>query len=69
MGIRELWKLLGTREKRVFMTIGLRLLTGQRAYGHLTNGKKEWKREAQEEAMDMAVYLAAQLEDTDDEDR
>lgn len=36
---------------------------GQEAYGFLAPGKKDWKREAKEEAMDMAVYLSALLED------
>lgn len=58
---------LDHREKVVFRRIGLRLLEGQVAYGPLAPGKKNWKKEAKEEAMDMAVYLSALLEDDEDE--
>lgn len=56
---------LEPRELRVFLRIGERLLEGQKAYGPLSPGKKDWKKEAKEEAMDMAVYLSAMLEDDD----
>lgn len=68
LGLVAIWHDLGPRERRVFATIGVRLLAGQAAYGQLTPRKKRWMREAQEEAMDMAVYLAAQLEDELDEE-
>ncbi len=54
---------LGDRENRCLTRIARRLLMGQEAYGFLAPGKKDWKREAKEEAMDMAVYLSALLED------
>jgi len=57
---------LGTREKRCLHRIAERLLGGQRLYGHLCPGKKDWKREAKEEAMDLSIYLAALLEDDDE---
>ncbi len=69
LGLIAIWHDLGTRERRVFATIGVRLLAGQVAYGKLTPRKKRWMKEAQEEAMDMCVYLAAQLEDTMDGDK
>lgn len=58
---------LGERELRCYRRIGERLLEGQRAYGLLAPGKKDWKKEAKEEAMDMSVYLSALLEDDTDE--
>lgn len=68
LGLVALWHDMGPRERRVFAAIGVRLLAGQKAYGPLTPRKKKWMKEAQEEAMDMAVYLAAQLEDELDGD-
>lgn len=68
LGLVAIWHDLGPRERRVFATIGVRLLAGQAAYGKLTPRKKRWMKEAQEEAMDMCVYLAAQLEDELDEE-
>jgi len=57
---------LEEREKRVLLRIGTRLLEGQIAYGPLAPGKKKWKKEAKEEAMDLSVYLSALLEDDSD---
>ncbi len=54
---------MGRRERRCLVTIAKRLYAGQLQYGELSPGKKDWKREAKEEAMDMAVYLSALLED------
>lgn len=51
------------RETRVLERIAKRLLMGQEQYGALTPGKKDWRKEAQEEAMDMSVYLSALLEE------
>jgi type II secretory pathway component PulM len=69
LGLVALWHDMKPRERRVFAAIGVRLLAGQVQYGPLTPRKKRWRKEAQEEAMDMAVYLAAELEDTlDDEE-
>ena len=61
--LHEVFRELGDREKSVLLRIAERLQMGQDQYGYLTSGKKDWKREAKEEAMDMAVYLAALLED------
>ncbi len=57
---------LKVRERRCLLRIAKRLLAGQQAYGPLWAGKKLWKSEAKEEAMDMAVYLSALLEDDDE---
>ena len=56
---------LHDRELRCLKRIADRLLLGQVQYGPLSPGKKDWKKEAKEEAMDMAVYLSAMLEDDD----
>lgn len=60
------WEKLGERERKVFHTIGMRLLAGQRRHGLLTVGKKDWSYEAIEEAMDASVYLACALNDHTD---
>ena len=57
---------LHDRELSCLKRIAERLLMGQEAYGKLSPGKRDWKREAKEEAMDMAVYLSALLEDDAD---
>jgi hypothetical protein len=57
------WEALERRERRVLLRIAKRLLEGQIRFGALTRGKKNWRKEAQEEAMDMSVYLSAALED------
>lgn len=54
---------LAPRERRCLLNIASRLFIGQCTYGELSPGKKDWKKEAKEEAMDMSVYLAALLED------
>ncbi len=54
------------RERRVLLRIGKRLLEGQIHFGPLYKGKKNWKAEAKEEAMDLAVYLSAMLEDNNE---
>ncbi len=65
-----MWSQLGARERKVLILIGERLLMGQKAYGHLTQRKKDWAKEAAEEAFDGTVYLAALLTDlADEEDR
>lgn len=58
---------LRPRERRVLERIASRLLDGQKAYGPLSPGKKNWKKEAKEEAMDMSVYLSVMLEDDEGE--
>ncbi len=61
--LRRVFYALEERERMVLMRIAKRLLEGQIRFGHLTPGKKNWRLEAQEEAMDMSVYLSALLED------
>ncbi len=58
---------LDARERRCLIRIGRRLLDGQKTFGPLSPGKKDWKKEAKEEAMDLAVYLSALLEDDNDD--
>ena len=62
----DLYERLGAREKLVLQTFGQRLYAGQRRYGVLTEGKKDWKYEAIEEALDASVYLTALLNDSVD---
>jgi hypothetical protein len=54
---------LEKREQRVLLRIAKRLLEGQIHFGALTKDKKDWRKEAHEEAMDASVYLSALLED------
>lgn len=51
-------KTLGQDELEVLLAIADRLAMGQLAYGPITDGKKDWKREAYEEFLDAAVYSA-----------
>ncbi len=48
-------------EKEVLLIFSDRLLMGQRAYGKLTERKKDWANEAFEEAVDQAVYSCCGL--------
>lgn len=59
--ILDIWAKLGEHERSVLLTIAKRLRTGQEQYGKLSKGKKNWRKEASEEAFDMAVYLSALL--------
>lgn len=61
--LRRVFYALEERERSVLMRIAKRLLEGQILFGALTKGKYNWRKEAQEEAMDMAVYLSAMMED------
>ena len=61
--ILDIWEKLGPRERLILMTFGQRMLNGQRKYGKITVGKKDWTYEAIEEALDCAVYLTAKLQD------
>ena len=51
---------LNRDEMRVLLEIAERLLHGQRQYGplELARDRRDWKREAHEEFLDAAVYLA-----------
>lgn len=53
---------LGQMELDVLCRIAERLHAGQMAYGELSPAKKHWSLEAQQEALDMAVYLSCLLE-------
>lgn len=62
----EAWENLGERERKILCTFAMRLWAGQRRYGQLTVGKKDWTYEAIEEALDASVYLACLLNDKTD---
>lgn len=62
----ETWTHLGERERKVLLTVGMRLLAGQRIHGKLSVDKKDWTYEALEEHLDATVYLAAALSDKAD---
>lgn len=55
---------LGVGELKVLYRIAERLKEGQRIYGllDLAADRRDWDREAQQEAMDLSVYLACKLE-------
>lgn len=53
-----IWDELGTNERAVLLTLANRLFAGQSRYGKLEPNKKNWKKEAYEEALDMSVYAA-----------
>lgn len=61
------WFRIGPRERRAVLQIVDRMEIGQKLFGELSYGKKDWKKEASEEAFDMCVYLVALLVDRDDE--
>jgi hypothetical protein len=51
---------LAPEERRVLLVLARRLLVGQRAYGRLdlVRDRRDWHREAAEEAADLAIYSA-----------
>lgn len=53
-----IWDELGPNERAVLLTLANRLFAGQSRYGKLEPNKKDWKKEAYEEALDMSVYAA-----------
>jgi hypothetical protein len=59
-----LYAALGDDERRVLVRIARRLNLGRRQYGQLVlkTDRRNFRREAQDEALDLAVYLAALLE-------
>lgn len=57
------WERLAERERKCLLTFGMRILAGQRKFGPMTLGKKDWPYEAIEEALDASVYLTALLND------
>ncbi len=58
------WEKLAARERLCLLTLGARLAAGQRKFGPLSAGKKDWKYEAVEEALDASIYLTALLNDS-----
>ena len=54
---------LGPDEIHVLTAIARRLTMGRKAYGPLdiAGDARDWKREATEEALDLAVYLSCEL--------
>ena len=54
---------LGADEVRVLTAIARRLSIGRKVYGPLDvkGDARDWKGEATEEALDLAVYLSAEL--------
>jgi len=59
----DVWEKLGVRERKVLLTVAMRLWAGQRRHGELVVEKKDWNYEALEEAIDASVYLACALND------
>jgi hypothetical protein len=51
---------LGAEERAVLLVLARRLLAGQAAYGRLDLAKdaRDWRKEAAEEAADLAIYTA-----------
>lgn len=54
---------LGPDEVKVLVAISRRLAMGRRVYGTLdiAGDRRDWKWEATDEALDLAVYLSAEL--------
>jgi hypothetical protein len=55
---------LGVDELRVLERIAERLAMGRKQYGplNIATDKRDWSEEARQEAFDLAVYLAVELE-------
>ena len=53
---------LGPDERRVVLLVAKRLALGAKAYGKLRveGDARDWRHEASEEALDLAVYLACE---------
>lgn len=52
---------LGPMERKVLLIYAQRLGAGQRKYGLLEAGKKDWNWEALEETLDQSVYITCEL--------
>jgi hypothetical protein len=61
LGFLAIYKQLGPKERKIINLQLKRLLDGQKQYGEWTDDDRDLKREAAEEALDMAHYLAALL--------
>jgi hypothetical protein len=57
------WRELGEQERAVVLAIAERLAMGRRQYGPLdvAGDPRDWRKEASEEALDCAVYLACEV--------
>lgn len=58
---------LEQKEQRVILALAQRLLFGQRTYGKLrdTINRKNWVKEARDEAFDQLLYLQFEIEKED----
>jgi hypothetical protein len=54
---------LGPVERRILVELAQRLRDGERRYGrfNLSTDRRDFRAEAAEEALDLAIYAAAQL--------
>lgn len=66
--LASVWTKLGPMERQVIVHVAERLLMGQGAYGPLYSRKKNWRKEAAEEALDGVVYSACELIDAKEEE-
>lgn len=57
--VLTIWRELGPNGQEIFLQLGRRLARGARQYGDFPI--RHWKREAAEEALDLCVYLTAEL--------
>jgi len=55
------WTRIGPRARRVLVLVAERLAMGAERYSDDLSPGRDWRREAQEEALDGAVYLARDL--------
>lgn len=62
-GLAPAWYDLPDRERHVINVLINRLARGLEDYGPLKRGKKNWKREAFEEALDASVYIVNDMLD------
>lgn len=58
--ILAIWAELGPVARHIFKRIGERMAEGHKKYGDFP--VRSWRKEAAEEALDMIVYLTAELE-------
>lgn len=57
--VLTIWQELGPNGQEIFLQLGRRLAKGARQYGDFPI--RRWKKEAAEEALDLCVYLTAEL--------
>ncbi len=56
----QVWEELGPNAQHIFFRIGQRMADGAKKYGDFP--VRTWTKEAAEEALDLCVYLTAELE-------